>query len=139
ARCPEGTSCFEGTCDEIDETEEPLACASDEECPEGEICCAGFCRQIECCIDEEDPNARCPEGTSCFEGMCDPIEDGGQEGDGTNGEAKPPVVALPTTGSGSATGGSSGMLSAILAGGAAVAAGLGLRARRAQPAEAEVE
>ncbi len=130
ARCPEGTSCFEGVCDPITE---PGACASDEECGDDEICCAGFCRAIECCIDEEDPNARCPEGTSCFEGVCDPI------GDGTNGKPKPPVVTLPSTGSGSASGGSSRVLGAILAGGAAMAAGLGLRARRARPAEAKLD
>lgn len=49
------------------------ACAADTDCCEG-ICCAGFCRNIECCIDEEDPNARCPEGTSCFEGVCDSVD-----------------------------------------------------------------
>ncbi len=25
---------------------------------------------MECCIDDEDPNARCPEGSTCFEGVC---------------------------------------------------------------------
>ncbi len=134
ARCPEGTSCFEGVCDPIDE---PGACSSDDECGEGEICCAGGCHAIECCIDDDDPNARCPEGTSCFEGVCDPIETG--EGDGTDGGSNPPVVSLPATGSGSAARDGSSMLGAILAGGAALAAGLGLRARRAQPAEAEPE
>lgn len=127
ARCPEGTSCFEGVCDPVTE---PGACASDDECGDDEICCAGFCRAIECCIDDEDPNARCPEGTSCFEGVCDPIDDAGQQ---------PPVVALPETGTGPDSGGSSSMVSAILAGGAAVAAGLGLRARRSRPSEAESE
>lgn len=127
ARCPEGTSCFEGVCDPVTE---PGACASDDECGDDEICCAGFCRAIECCIDDEDPNARCPEGTSCFEGVCDPIDDAGQQ---------PPVVALPETGTGPDSGGSSSMVSAILAGGAAVAAGLGLRARRTRPSEAESE
>ncbi|CAN5600949.1 hypothetical protein BH23CHL5_BH23CHL5_23750 [soil metagenome] len=43
---------------------------SDAECGEGSICCAGVCREIECCIDEADPNARCPEGTTCSEGIC---------------------------------------------------------------------
>ena len=127
ARCPEGTSCFEGVCDPVTE---PGACASDDECGDDEICCAGFCRAIECCIDDEDPNARCPEGTSCFEGVCDPIDDAGQQ---------PPVVALPETGTGPDSGGSSSMVSAILAGGAAVAAGLGLRARRSRPSAAESE
>ena len=125
ARCPEGTSCFEGVCDPVTE---PGACASDDECGDDEICCAGFCRAIECCIDDEDPNARCPEGTSCFEGVCDPIDDAGQQ---------PPVVALPETGTGPDSGGGSSMVSAILAGGAAVAAGLGLRARRSRPSAEE--
>ncbi len=58
-----------GAQDCIDEGD---ACDVDDDCCEG-ICCAGFCRNIECCIDEEDPNARCPEGTSCFEGICDEI------------------------------------------------------------------
>jgi hypothetical protein len=135
ARCPEGTSCFEGVCDPITE---PGACESDDECPDGAICCAGFCREIECCIDDEDPNARCPEGTSCFEGVCDPIDDGGKKDDGTSGTSEP-VVALPSTGSGSASGGGTGMMSAILAAGAAAAAGLGLRARRVRPAESDVQ
>jgi hypothetical protein len=134
ARCPEGTSCFEGICDPIDG---PPPCSTDDECGAGEICCVGGCLAIECCPDDADPNARCPEGTTCFEGVCDPIDDGGHDGDGTGSKPKP-VVTLPSTGSGAASG-SSPMLSAILAGGAAVAAGLGLRARRARPARAEVE
>lgn len=132
ARCPEGTSCFEGVCDPITE---PGACATDADCPDGEICCAGYCRAIECCIDEADPNARCPAGTSCFEGYCDPIDNGGRKDDGTGGQK--PVVQLPSTGAGPAAGGSAGMLSAMLAGGAAIAAGLGIRARRVRPAESE--
>jgi hypothetical protein len=135
AHCPEGTSCFEGMCDPVPE---PGACASDDDCGEDHICCAGFCREIECCIDEEDPNARCSEGTSCFEGVCDPIDDGGKKDDGTSGTSEP-VVALPSTGSGSASGGGTGMMSAILAAGAAAAAGLGLRARRVRPAESDVQ
>lgn len=125
ARCPEGTSCFEGVCDPIPE---PGACASDDECAEGEICCAEACRAIECCIDEEDPNARCPEGTSCFEGVCDPIEDGG--------ETPPPVVQLPDTGTGPGASGQPPLMSALLAGGAAAAV-LGARALRKRPAHTE--
>ena len=55
-------------------------CQEDSDCFEinGEseiapICCGGVCAQIECCTDDEDPNARCGEGTSCFEGYCDPF------------------------------------------------------------------
>lgn len=127
-RCPVGTACFEGVCDPI---EGPPTCTSDDECGEGEICCAGGCLAIECCIDDADPNARCPEGTSCFESVCDPITHGGQ--------TPTPVVQLPGTGVGPASGGGSSMVSAILAGGATAAAALGLRARRARPAEAEGE
>lgn len=127
ARCPEGTSCFEGVCDPI---VEPGACSGDDECPEGEICCAGACRAIECCIDDEDPNARCPEGTSCFEGVCDPIEDGTD-----GGVTETPVVQLPDTGTGTGTGGKPPMLGALLSGGAAVAAALGARSLRKRPAD----
>ena len=48
-------------------------CTIDDDCDVG-MCCAGVCRDIECCIDNPDPNATCPEGTSCFEGQCDPIQ-----------------------------------------------------------------
>lgn len=47
-------------------------CTVDTDCDMG-MCCAGTCRDIECCIDNPDPNSTCPEGTSCFEGFCDPI------------------------------------------------------------------
>ncbi|MDP9368768.1 MAG: twin-arginine translocation signal domain-containing protein, partial [Chloroflexota bacterium] len=50
------------------------SCTTDDDCDAEEICCAGACRAIECCIDEDDPNARCPEGTRCFEGVCDPVD-----------------------------------------------------------------
>ena len=50
-----------------------VGCSTDADCAETDICCAGTCREIECCIDNPDPNATCPEGTSCFEGFCDPI------------------------------------------------------------------
>lgn len=51
-------------------------CAVDDDCTGDEICCGGTCAAIQCCIDDEDPNARCPEGTSCFEGVCDPVGGG---------------------------------------------------------------
>src|SRR6478609_4967816 len=47
-------------------------CMNDGDCEVG-MCCAGVCRDIECCIDNPDPNSTCPEGTSCFEGVCDPV------------------------------------------------------------------
>lgn len=50
-----------------------LGCGSDDQCDEGQICCEGTCAAIECCIGDDEPNARCPEGTTCSEGMCDPI------------------------------------------------------------------
>ncbi len=49
------------------------SCMIDDDCPDSELCCDSFCRDIECCIDNPDPNSTCPEGTSCFEGYCDPI------------------------------------------------------------------
>lgn len=52
ARCPEGTSCFEGICEEVSTT-----CADDGDCPAGACCCPdGSCRG-DCCapvIDDED-------------------------------------------------------------------------------------
>lgn len=50
-----------------------LGCGSDAQCGTDQICCNGVCSDMQCCIDDADPNARCPEGTSCFEGYCDPI------------------------------------------------------------------
>lgn len=135
--CCEGFVCGEGgTCIAAAEcAAEGESCAADEQCCAG-ICCAGFCRNIACCIDEADPNARCPEGTACFEGVCDPIGAetggvtptpavGGQTGGGT---------ALPTTGSG--TGADGGTPAWILgaAGAAGAAALLGGAARRREGA-----
>jgi hypothetical protein len=70
--CSEGVCVVPALC-----AEEGGSCEGDADCCEG-ICCAGSCRNIECCIDEEDPNARCPEGTSCFEGICDEVICGGE-------------------------------------------------------------
>ncbi len=104
ARCDEGETCFEGVCDPI-----ILGCGDDAECAGDEICCNGVCAAIECCIDEEDPNARCPEGTSCFEGYCDVIcditgcEDGDcccDDGACSSDCCETPIVVLPATGSG---------------------------------------
>ncbi len=49
-----------------------VACNDATPCAQG-ICCAGICRDIECCIDNPDPNETCPVGTSCFEGVCDDV------------------------------------------------------------------
>jgi hypothetical protein len=125
ARCPEGTSCFEGICEATDE-----GCESDDDCGDDEICCVGTCRAIECCIDEEDPNARCPEGTSCFEGVCDPIDDGGDGGTGGDGSTD-----LPNTGSGSAVPGDASPVGALLVAGAAASAAIAAR-NLLRPAEA---
>jgi hypothetical protein len=122
ARCPEGTSCFEGVCDPIGSQ---TACSSDDECGEGEICCAAACRAIECCIDDADPNARCPEGTSCFEGVCDPV------GSQTGG-------SLPNTGTGTGTASPASHTDLLAFGAAAAAAALiGGRAVRKQAASDE--
>jgi hypothetical protein len=77
ADCCDDLVCTEGTCQEPAVCAgEGEACEEDGDCCAG-ICCVGACRDIECCIDEPDPNARCPEGTSCFEGVCDPIDETG--------------------------------------------------------------
>lgn len=55
-----------------------VECEVDDDCVlqaagdiESVICCGGFCiADIECCIDDEDPNDRCAEGATCFEGIC---------------------------------------------------------------------
>lgn len=105
ARCPAGTSCFEGYCD-------PglLGCESDDECAGDEICCGEVCVALQCCIDDTDPNARCPEGTTCFEGYCNtPCEIRGCDDgfcccdDGTCSVVccETPISNLPATGSGS--------------------------------------
>ncbi len=46
-----------------------VPCDVDADCDVG-MCCAGICRDIECCIDNPNPNATCPENTTCFEGQC---------------------------------------------------------------------
>ena len=127
ARCPQGTSCFEGVCDPIGAqtgcTFEGGACSADAECCAG-ICCAGFCRPIECCIDEANPNARCPAGTSCFEGVCDPIRATTTPTPSAGTTAPPKTggpVTLPNTGSGAASAGQEVPMSAVLAAGAAAA------------------
>src|SRR5215217_1624679 len=74
--CCEGFACSaEGICESI--IPEP-ECGVDADCVaaaagdfDAAICCGGFCiTGIECCIDDEDPNARCAEGATCFEGIC---------------------------------------------------------------------
>lgn len=131
ARCPEGTSCFEGVCDPI------LGCGSDAECAGDEICCEGVCAAIECCIGDADPNARCPEGTSCFEGYCDPIcanvgcDDGlccCNDGSCSYDCCETPIVVLPATGSGSASEGGAWVAAAAIGGAAAYLAARKVRA-----------
>ncbi|MCA9858116.1 MAG: hypothetical protein KC438_00270 [Thermomicrobiales bacterium] len=131
ARCPEGTSCFEGVCDPI-----VLGCGNDDECAEDEICCGGVCAAIECCIDDEDPNARCPEGTTCFEGQCDLVceiagcEDGQcccNDGTCSSDCCETPIDVLPATGSGSASDGGVWVAAAAIGGAAAYMAGRKVR------------
>ncbi len=132
ARCSEGTSCFEGYCDPI-----VLGCGSDDECASDEICCNGVCAAIECCIDDEDPNARCPEGTTCFEGYCDVVceiagcEDGDcccDDGTCSSYCCETPVVVLPNTGSGSESEGGAWVAAAAIGGAAAYLAARKVRA-----------
>jgi LPXTG-motif cell wall-anchored protein len=126
ARCPEGTSCFEGMCDPI------LGCGSDADCAGDEICCEGVCAAIECCIGDADPNARCPEGTSCFEGYCDPICANVGCDDGLcccdDGTCSYDCCVLPATGSGSASEGGAWVAAAAIGGAAAYLAARKVRA-----------
>ncbi len=92
------------------------SCATDADCADDEICCAEACRAIECCIDEDDPNARCPEGTSCFEGICEAV--GGNDDDDDDD-----TPTLPTTGAGPNSAGKDAPMSAMLAAGAAALLG----------------
>jgi LPXTG-motif cell wall-anchored protein len=120
-----------------------VGCGNDDECATDEICCNGVCAAIECCIDEEDPNARCPEGTSCFEGYCDVICEitGCDDGecccdDGTCSSycCETPVV-LPATGSGSTSEGGAWVAAAAVGGAAAYLAARKVRTPEANSAE----
>lgn len=150
--------CVDGTCEVIEDTcvEEGDSCEVDSDCCDG-ICCVGFCRNIECCIDEPNPNDRCPKGTSCFEGICEGVaeicegdddcgagtcccEDGSCsedccEPEPPQEEEEEPVVELPNTGSGTGDSSRTGWLGAAAIG--AAAAFLGGKSLR--PAERVVE
>jgi hypothetical protein len=72
--CCDGYVCANNICVVVTA---PAECEVDADCVvgaagdiEGGICCRGACRQIECCIEDADPNARCAEGATCFEGLC---------------------------------------------------------------------
>jgi len=137
--------------DECQEDSDCLEIQGESEIPA--ICCGGVCAQIECCTDDEDPNARCADGTSCFEGYCDPIcssdddcdtdtcccPDGTCSGDcceatGPVNEPETPVdepetpVVLPNTGAGSDSGNGALLGAGLLAAGAAYLAGKKLNA-----------
>ena len=138
AECCAGFACnSEFVCEAI---AEPVACETDDDCGEGEICCGGFCiADIECCIDDEDPNARCAEGSTCFEGVCVFACKGDSDcaegtcccSDGTcssecceDVDNTPPadtggVTTLPNTGIGDGDGNLTGLLGAGLVAGAA--------------------
>jgi len=130
--CCDGLVCNEesGLCEAVSATE----CDTDGDCVQPSsgtgadaICCAGFCREIECCIDDEDPNARCPDGTSCFEGSCDAVDTSGEE-------PEPEVpVTLPSTGVGGEDGLNPLLGVSIVAGAAALLAGKRLRRANDQP------
>lgn len=117
ARCAKGSSCFEGICVvDCDSGGEGEACSEDADCCAG-ICCEGACHDIECCIADEDPNARCPDGTSCFEGVCDAVDSGG-EVPVLEPETDVPTT-LPNTGIGDGNGDMNGLLGLGLAAGVA--------------------
>lgn len=150
--CCDGLVCgAENTCEVVEVcAAEGDACSADSDCCAG-ICCGGACRDIACCIDDEDPNARCPEGTACFEGVCDPVEQTcGVEGDACADSAdccndltcadsvcavvvtETPeetggVTTLPTTGTGGDAGGTGALGLGLAAGAAALLAGKRLR------------
>ncbi len=90
------------------------SCATDADCADDEICCAEVCRAIECCIDEDDPNACCPEGTSCFEGICEAVG-------GTDDDDDDDAPTLPSTGAGPGSAAKDASTGAMLAAGAAAA------------------
>ena len=139
--CCEGLDCFDGICVPPPNgcADEGEACELDDNCCAG-ICCAGFCRDIECCIDEPNPNDRCDDVESCFEGVCQGVtevcesdedcdddtcccEDGGCSED-CCGE---PVTQLPGTGAGASRSASTGLFGAAAAAAAALLAGKKLR------------
>jgi hypothetical protein len=110
------------------------------------ICCSRFRRDIECCIDDPNPNDRRDYGQTCNEGFCEGVtetcesdddcagdtcfcEDGGC-GEGCCDE---PVTRLPDTSAGQGKSSATGWLAAA-AGAAAFRAGKKLR-----EAPAEVE
>ena len=139
ARCAEGYTCFEGVCDPI-----ILGCGSDAECADDEICCEGVCAAIQCCIGDENPNARCPEGTSCFEGYCDVLCDvvGCDDGDcccddGTCSSecCDIPIHVLPATGSGAESEGGAWVAAAAIGGAAAYLAARKVRTPETESAE----
>lgn len=121
-------------------------CSDDDECCAG-ICCGGACRDIECCIDDADPNARCDAGETCFEGICDPVCT--VEGDACSSSSEcckdlscidgvcafteddddpEDVTSLPSTGSGEETTGPDGTLvTGLIAGAAALVAATRVR------------
>lgn len=136
--CNVDESCFEGWC--------VPRCQTDDECAAGAICC-GACQQIECCLEDFDPNARCPEGATCVESVCAGVTEGCASnadcgrgscccGDGScrpsccpateTPEEAGPVTQLPDTGVGRVTRPVTGWLAAAT-GAAAFLAGKRLR------------
>lgn len=107
------------------------------------ICCGGVCVQNECCLEDEDPNARCGENEVCFEGSCDFVcsaDDDCEEGtcccdDGSCSADCCGEIKLPDTGVG-AESGTSGLLGAgVLAAGAAAFAAMKLNRRQSESNE----
>lgn len=149
--CCEELECVDGTCTVVVEcVAEGEACEVDGDCCTG-ICCGGACRDIECCIDDPNPNDRCDDGQACFEGVCEGVSTGCSDdsgcGTGTcccddascSADCCPddPVTQLPDTGAGLGQGRASGWFGAAIAG--AAAAFLGGRKLREQPQPVEID
>jgi hypothetical protein len=120
--CPSGQTCFEGIC----------GCPSGLCCEDGETVCNGTC--VATCCDNNNCGAcgnRCTGGLTCFEGVCDcPSGDCGPTPTPTSTStstppAKPPVVALPSTGVGPGGSASAAWLAPLAAAGAALLARIG--------------
>lgn len=159
--CCEGHFCNDDAlCQLIEQacTAEGETCETDSECCEG-ICCGNACHNIECCIEDENPNDRCAEGETCFEGICETpmctVEgddctssaecckdlvciDGTCELDDVPDEEPDPepVTNLPNTGVAGDRSGLTGLMGAgLAAGAAALLAGKRLRGEQSTSAE----
>ncbi len=136
-QCCDDLICVDNVCEVPEEpcTAPGDVCDVDDECCSG-ICCGGICADIECCVDDADPNDRCAEGTSCFEGICEGVaeicevdddcgvgtcccDDGSCSEDCCDPPAEDeeePVTQLPNTGIGGETSSRTGWIGAAATG-----------------------